>query len=119
MVPVDERDVSMDSAYRRELQAVLGPKPIGLPQVFIRGRHVGGAEEVRQLLETGELRKVLQSFPVRDPADVCSSCGDVRFVPCANCRGSRKVFVEAEGQLRRCLDCNENGLMRCPNCSCG
>ncbi|RWR79882.1 glutaredoxin family protein [Cinnamomum micranthum f. kanehirae] len=119
MVPVDERDVSMDSAYRRELQAVLGPKPVVLPQVFIRGRHVGGAEEVRQLLESGELRKLLEGFPAMDPVAVCGNCGGVRFVPCTNCRGSRKVFVEEEGQLRRCMDCNENGLMRCPNCLCG
>jgi hypothetical protein len=26
------------------------------------------------------------------------------------------VFVEEEGWTRRCLECNENGLVRCPNC---
>lgn len=44
---VDERDVSMDSAYRKELQSVLGEKNVGLPQVFIRGSYVGGAEMIK------------------------------------------------------------------------
>ena len=45
------------------------------------------------------------------------SCGDVRFAPCTNCNGSRKVFDEEEDRVQRCLECNENGLIRCPDCS--
>ncbi|XVF07121.1 hypothetical protein REPUB_Repub06bG0111200 [Reevesia pubescens] len=114
--PVDERDISMDSMYRNELQSILGGKVICLPQVFIRGKHVGGVEEIKQLNESGELGKLLEGFPVRDPRIVCDGCGDARFVPCHNCNGSRKVFEEDEGRLRRCPDCNENGLIRCPGC---
>ncbi|XP_068659291.1 uncharacterized protein At5g39865 [Aristolochia californica] len=117
-VPVDERDISMDSTYRKELQSVVRQKIISLPQVFIRGKHIGGAEEIKQLHESGELAKLLQNFPVRQPGFACESCADVRFVPCPNCNGSRKVFVEEEGQLRRCPECNENGLIRCPYCCC-
>ncbi|KAF5179900.1 Glutaredoxin domain-containing cysteine-rich protein [Thalictrum thalictroides] len=115
-VPVDERDISMDSAYRKELLSVLGEKTVSLPRVFIRGKYVGGAEEIKQLHEGGELVKLLKGFPLRDPRLVCESCGDARFVPCLNCSGSRKIFCEEEDVMRRCLDCNENGLMRCPNC---
>lgn len=113
---VDERDISMDSAYRKELQCVLGEKNASLPQVFIRGKYVGGAEVVKQLYETGELAKILEGFPVRAPGYACQSCGDVRFIPCMDCSGSRKVFDEDEGLLKRCLGCNENGLIRCPDC---
>ncbi|KAL9261206.1 hypothetical protein AKJ16_DCAP08823 [Drosera capensis] len=115
-VHVDERDISMDSMYRKELQIALGGKPMSLPQVFIRGKHIGGAEEIKQLHEVGELAKLLVGFPVRDYAFVCDGCGNARFVPCTSCNGSRKVFEEDEGRLRRCLDCNENGLIRCPAC---
>lgn len=115
-VPVDERDISMDSEYRKELQRALGGKVVSLPKVFIRGKYVGGAEEVKQLNEVGELGKFLEGFPVRDPGFVCEGCGDARFVPCPNCNGSRKVFEEEEEELRRCPDCNENGLIRCPGC---
>lgn len=113
---VDERDISMDSAYKKELQSVLGEKNVSLPQVFIKGKYVGGADVIKQLFETGELASTLKGIPVREPGYVCKGCGDVRFVPCANCSGSRKVFDEDEGLLKRCLECNENGLIRCPDC---
>ncbi|CAN0917033.1 Uncharacterized protein At5g39865 [Linum grandiflorum] len=113
---VDERDISMDSAYKKELQSVLGEKSVTLPQVFIRGRHAGGAEVIKQMFETGELAKVLDGFPRREPGFVCQGCGDVRFVPCGFCSGSRKIFDEDEGFSKRCLECNENGLMRCQDC---
>ncbi|KAL5743762.1 hypothetical protein ACOSQ2_026878 [Xanthoceras sorbifolium] len=117
-VQVDERDISMDSMYRKELQSLLGGKAMSLPQVFIRGKQIGGAEEIKQMNEAGELAKLFEGFPVGDPVSVCESCGDARFVPCPNCCGSRKVFDEIEQQLRRCPDCNENGLIRCPVCCC-
>ncbi|XP_023527461.1 uncharacterized protein At3g28850-like [Cucurbita pepo subsp. pepo] len=115
-VPVDERDISMDSSYRKELQSAIGGKKLSLPQVFIRGNHIGGAEEIKQLNECGELGKLLVGFPVREVKTVCERCGEARFVPCPNCHGSRKVFEEEEGELRRCPDCNENGLIKCPDC---
>lgn len=115
-VCVDERDVSMDSSYRKELQSVLEGRAVSLPQVFIGGKYVGGAEEIKQLHEAGELAKLVEGFSVKHSGFVCESCGDARFVPCPNCNGSRKVFEEEEGKLRRCPSCNENGLIRCPGC---
>ncbi|GKU91314.1 hypothetical protein SLEP1_g5203 [Rubroshorea leprosula] len=113
---IDERDISMDSAYKKELQSVLREKNVSLPQVFIRGRYVGGADVIKSMFEVGELAKILEGFPRRTPGFVCQGCGDVRFIPCGNCSGSRKVFDEDEGLLKRCLECNENGLIRCPDC---
>ncbi|CAL0322934.1 unnamed protein product [Lupinus luteus] len=116
-VAVDERDISMDSSYRKELQNALGGiKAVTLPQVFIRGKYVGNGEEMKQLNESGELAKLLNGFPIQDPGFVCDNCGDARFVPCINCSGSKKVFKEEDGELRRCPDCNENGLIRCTCC---
>ncbi|KAL8214122.1 hypothetical protein R6Q57_003571 [Mikania cordata] len=118
-VCIDERDVSMDSAYRKELLSVLREKQVTLPQVFIKGMYVGGVDVIKQLHETGQLAKLLKGVPVRTTGawQVCDSCGDVRFVPCVNCNGSKKVFEEDESQLTRCVYCNENGLIRCPACS--
>lgn len=116
-VAVDERDISMDSSYRKELQNALGGKSVvTLPQVFIRGKHVGNAEDMKQLNESGELAKLLSGFPTQDLWFVCDKCGDARFVPCDNCNGSRKVFEEEQGKLKRCVHCNENGLIRCTSC---
>ncbi|KAA8547998.1 hypothetical protein F0562_004427 [Nyssa sinensis] len=63
---------------------------------------------------------------------VCEACGDVRFVPCETCSGSRKIYYggdyddeeeeeeecgdESEYGFQRCPDCNENGIIRCPIC---
>ncbi|XP_061351377.1 uncharacterized protein At5g39865-like [Gastrolobium bilobum] len=119
---VDERDVSMDSCYKKELMSVFGEKnknnnvAVALPQVFIRGVHVGGVDVIKHLCEVGELGKILEGFPKTKAGFVCETCGDVRFVPCGNCSGSRKLFDEDEGLMKRCLECNENGLIRCPNC---
>lgn len=116
-VAVDERDVSMDSSFRHELQSLIGRnKPFSLPQVFVKGRCIGGAEEVRQLHEAGELVKFLEGVRRQDPCFICAGCGGVRFVPCGVCSGSRKVFDEEGRMMRRCGDCNENGLVRCSNC---
>lgn len=113
---VDERDVSMDAAYRKELQGLLNEKNVSLPQVFIKGKYVGGVDLIRQLNETGDLRKILQVLPVKDRRFACDTCGDARFLPCSNCSGSRKVFDEDEEMMKRCTECNENGLIRCPEC---
>lgn len=115
-VVVDEKDISMDSTYKKELQSKLGGKALSLPQLFIGGKHIGGADEIKQLHETGELERLFDGFPIQDCGFVCESCGDARFIPCSNCNGSRKVFLEEEGRTRRCPDCNENGLVRCPGC---
>ncbi|KAJ4896046.1 Glutaredoxin family protein [Raphanus sativus] len=119
-VAVDERDISMDSKYRKELQSLLGaaekPKPVCLPQVFIRGSHIGGVEEIMKLNDSGELAEMLKDFPPSECLGTCRSCGDARFVPCTNCDGSTKVFEEEEERFKRCSKCNENGLVRCRQC---
>ncbi|KAK1289948.1 Uncharacterized protein QJS10_CPB18g01337 [Acorus calamus] len=115
-VRVDERDVSMDLGYKEEVRGR------GLPAVVVRGEWVGGAEEVRGLHEMGEMEGVLKGVGevVGGGGGSCEGCGDVRFVNCGRCYGSCKVFVGAEGGggFERCTDCNENGIVRCPVCSC-
>ncbi|KAE8683172.1 monoglyceride lipase-like [Hibiscus syriacus] len=93
---VDERDISMDAAYKKELQSVLKQKAVSLPQVFIRGKYTGDADVINSMFEVGELAKILDGFPRRQPGFVCRGCGDARFVPCWNCSGSRKVLDDDE-----------------------
>lgn len=128
-VRIDERDVSMHGGYRDELYEILGYGYGGaaLPRIFVNGRHLGGAEEVARLHEAGELREVLKDCEMAAATMnggggvvICEGCGDYRFLPCAVCSGSCKVFVEEEGDeiggFRRCTNCNENGLVRCHLC---
>jgi monothiol glutaredoxin len=57
--PVTAVDVLPDPRIRQELSAVSGWPTI--PQLFIRGELVGGADIAEELLASGELREKLES----------------------------------------------------------
>ncbi|MBA0800620.1 hypothetical protein Gohar_011044 [Gossypium harknessii] len=111
---VQERDVSMDMEFREELWRILGGRVIP-PKLFIKGRYIGGADEVFRLHEQGKLKKLLEGIPSNC---LCTDCANMRFLVCSNCSGSRKVFTEKQGDelCMKCPDCNENGLVKCPVC---
>nr|CAB3482281.1 unnamed protein product [Digitaria exilis] len=144
-VRLDERDVSMHAAFKSELldHLLLAAGEVGpaaLPRVFVVSggggllHDLGGAEELRELHEAGDLGRALAlagcdaSPPVTATGHVgggaCAACGEARFVLCGTCHGSCKVFVGDDegcrrrfaGFFRQCPDCNENGLIRCPVC---
>jgi monothiol glutaredoxin len=56
--PVTAVDILPDPAIRQELSAVSGWPTI--PQVFVGGELVGGADIVQELAETGELSGILE-----------------------------------------------------------
>jgi monothiol glutaredoxin len=56
--PVTAVDVLPDPAIRQELSAVSGWPTI--PQVFVKGELIGGADIVQELGETGELERRLE-----------------------------------------------------------
>ncbi|CAN6285532.1 unnamed protein product [Urochloa humidicola] len=110
-----------------------------LPSLFVDGELVGNAEELKRLHEAGELSARLagceSAAATGGDAGACEACGDVRFVLCETCSGSCKVYVDDEseqdgeddasgkdgcsgggGGFRRCTECNENGIVRCPVC---
>ncbi|CAN0908855.1 Uncharacterized protein At5g39865 [Linum grandiflorum] len=103
-VATDERDVSLHAEF--------------LTEVFIKGRYVGGVEEVEALNETGRLGRILNFARVErmgSERQACEGCGGARFVPCLECGGSCKVYVDGVNK-GRCGKCNENGLAHCPAC---
>ena len=56
--PVTAVNILADPAIRQELSALSGWPTI--PQVFVRGELVGGADVVQELAETGELPRILE-----------------------------------------------------------
>ncbi|WOL16603.1 hypothetical protein Cni_G25391 [Canna indica] len=114
-VAVDERDVSMDSRFLAELQTARGCRQPVLPQVFLAGRCLGGADEIRRLHESGQLKALIEgAAPAAGSA--CECCNGLRFVLCVACSGSHKRYSDKCGGFRSCGECNENGLVRCPDC---
>ncbi|MCO5575533.1 hypothetical protein L7F22_029334 [Adiantum nelumboides] len=111
-VPVDARDIWMHSKFKEELITVMGAA-LSVPRLFIKGRYIGGAEDVKRLHEEGILEYLLDGFPAESNS-MCNFCGGVRFVPCNNCNGSCKTISFDE--TSRCPVCNENGLVLCPSC---
>ncbi|KAK4782822.1 hypothetical protein SAY86_007196 [Trapa natans] len=85
---VDERDISMDMAYKKELQSIVGG-----------GKHMGGVDVIRYIYMTGELAMILKGYPKMDPRFVCDYCGDVRFMPC-NCSGVRRCLMKMKQNPR-------------------
>ena len=55
--PVSTIDILPDPAIRQELSALSGWPTI--PQVFVRGELIGGADIVQEMAETGELEEKL------------------------------------------------------------
>ncbi|KVI03685.1 uncharacterized protein At5g39865 [Cynara cardunculus var. scolymus] len=121
-VPIDERDLTMDASFFDEIRKIMAqigqgePRSsrVDLPRVFIGGRYIGGADEVVELHEIGELKKLVEGLPAATPG-VCNFCGGFRFILCLECNGSHKCHIE-DGGFRTCTECNENGLIRCPSC---
>ncbi|XP_076953766.1 uncharacterized protein LOC143627948 [Bidens hawaiensis] len=89
----DERDVSMHMEFREELWRTLGGRVI-LPRLFIKGRHVGGVDEVVEYHEQGKLVDLFDGIPKREATGPCKGCGGMRFVLCSSCNGSQKVILE-------------------------
>jgi monothiol glutaredoxin len=56
--PVTTVDILPDPSIRQELSELSGWPTI--PQVFVKGELVGGADITQELAETGELRKILE-----------------------------------------------------------
>ncbi|KAH7282699.1 hypothetical protein KP509_35G044200 [Ceratopteris richardii] len=116
-IQVDERDVWMHAKFREELTELLDSKKLQVPRLFIKGRYIGGVDEVCQLHEDGFLTRLIRDMPsygsFRKP---CEGCANMRFIPCITCHGSCKL-MDGLDQMIRCSECNENGLILCPLCS--
>ncbi|XP_061362262.1 uncharacterized protein LOC133306013 [Gastrolobium bilobum] len=109
-----ERDISMHKEYRDELWSTMDGKTLP-PRLFVKGRYIGGAEEVLSLHEQGKLRKLFDGVPMDWFNGPCDACGGIRFVLCFKCNGSHKVIAENK-ETNQCPQCNENGLIVCPYC---
>ncbi|KAK4419391.1 hypothetical protein Salat_2352000 [Sesamum alatum] len=109
-----ERDISMHSGFKEELRVLMGSKEVKVPLVFVKGRLIGGADEMVKLDEEGKLGSLLAGIP--EAAAGCGGCAGIRFMMCVECNGSCKVLGQDGKKSVKCNKCNENGLIQCPLC---
>jgi glutaredoxin domain-containing cysteine-rich protein 1 len=119
----DERDVALHGEFLKEVKDLLlteeeSGSGVVLPRVFVKGRYLGGLDELMELDETGRLGRILNATRVERGVgrQGCGGCGGLRFVPCYDCGGSCKLVNSVGGVIERCPKCNENGLVHCPAC---
>ncbi|XP_072945742.1 glutaredoxin domain-containing cysteine-rich protein CG31559-like [Epargyreus clarus] len=121
LVKYEERDVFMSTEYQDEIRDRMRSDQILVPQLFIDGQHVGDADTVEKLNESGDLRKMLKPYKSPDACNTCQVCGGFRLLPCRICNGSKKSLhrnhFTAEFVALKCMNCDEVGLVRCDACS--
>ncbi|KAB5519752.1 hypothetical protein DKX38_024071 [Salix brachista] len=100
-IHIVERDVSMDSGFKEELRELMGTNEVKVPLVFVKGRLIGGADQVVKLEEEGKLGILFDGIP-KGLAGGCEGCAGVRFVMCVECNGSCKVLHEEQKKMVRC-----------------
>ncbi|XP_058819769.1 uncharacterized protein LOC131682356 [Topomyia yanbarensis] len=120
LVKFEERDVFMSSDYQQEIKDRMQNEAINVPQVFVDGQHVGDADCIERLNETGELRKMLKPYKCLESSFTCKTCGGYRLLPCPSCGGSKKSIhrnhFTAEFIALKCMNCDEVGLVKCYSC---
>ncbi|CAN0879835.1 Uncharacterized protein At5g39865 [Linum grandiflorum] len=115
-VAVCERDISMDRGFKDELRDLMKKIRSGdcesdvapvVPRVFVKGRYVGGAEEVMRIVEEGRMGELLEGVQKGKGGSCCEGCGNARFLPCFACNGSCKivtVVTEKESEVGKVAD---------------
>ncbi|CAH0664098.1 unnamed protein product [Spodoptera exigua] len=120
LVKYEERDVFMSTEYQDEIRDRMRSDQILVPQLFLDGQHIGDADTVEKLNESGELRKMLKPYKSPDACNTCQMCGGFRLLPCRICNGSKKSLhrnhFTAEFVALKCMNCDEVGLVRCEAC---
>ncbi|PQM33298.1 glutaredoxin domain-containing cysteine-rich protein [Prunus yedoensis var. nudiflora] len=87
-VVYDERDVALHGEFLGELRGLLGEESnnceggVGVPRVFVKGRYLGGAEEVVELNESGVFGRMVV---VGDKRERCPKCNENGLVQCVAC----------------------------------
>lgn len=120
LVKFEERDVFMSNEYQSEIRERMKCDQVLVPQVFVDGQHIGDAETVEKLNESGELRRIMKPFKSMDACIPCKMCGGYRLLPCSVCNGSKKSVhrnhFTTEFVALKCMNCDEVGLVKCTSC---
>lgn len=114
-VDFQQKDIFLHPDYRKELMERLATDKPTVPQVFIKGHHIGDGKTIIDMNELSTLTPLLEEFQT-DELEECELCGGRGVLLCLWCQGSKKGIRNNFTDLK-CTVCNENGLQVCPECS--
>ena len=118
MLRAEERDI-FDQQYRKEYDTRF--KGLTPPQVIICNKHIGGAPELEQMVETGQIFELTKGIEkVSYFKYPCRNCAGHGYTNCSICLGSCRSKTFRIGSTRelnylKCTVCKE-GLIRCIDC---
>uniref|UniRef100_A0A8D8VGS7 Glutaredoxin domain-containing cysteine-rich protein CG31559 n=1 Tax=Cacopsylla melanoneura TaxID=428564 RepID=A0A8D8VGS7_9HEMI len=120
LVKFEDKDVFMSRETQQEFKERLETELINVPQIFVEGVHIGDADAIERLNESGELRRILKPYKSPDACTICQVCGGYRLLPCSLCNGSKKSVhrnhFTTELVALKCMNCDEVGLVKCYAC---
>uniref|UniRef100_T1JAV3 Glutaredoxin domain-containing protein n=1 Tax=Strigamia maritima TaxID=126957 RepID=T1JAV3_STRMM len=121
LIHYDERDVYLNKNHQGQLMDRLGIDKLTIPHVFVGGHHLGTAQDIERLNESGQLRQIMKPYKNPNATTPCSKCGGYKLLPCSACQGTKKsarhrnTFTQ-EFPALRCMQCDERGLVKCIAC---
>ncbi|GJZ46739.1 glutaredoxin domain-containing cysteine-rich protein 1 [Tanacetum coccineum] len=82
----EERDISLHGEFRTQLRELLVDSvsdSVSVPRMFVKGRYIGGVDEIVGLNETGRLRRILSRVGIEKQVgrQACEGCGGARPPP--------------------------------------
>ncbi|MCO5578580.1 hypothetical protein L7F22_032424 [Adiantum nelumboides] len=113
----EEKNISQDAEYEKELKRALNTESALVPTVCVKGRYITGLDDIMQMYKRGVLRSLVagESLMMK-PANAPCICRGGKFLICPVCKGKRKLARKQGDEDVVCRYCSATGLIKCPNC---